>query len=251
MNELTISHVTMSDSFWDSHFLTNARVSIFHQWQQLEQSRCIDNFRLVAGDKKGFREGWFFADSDAYKWLEAAARVYDNWPNPQLKNLMDELIGLISRVQADDGYIFTYNQFHFPGERWCNLMIEHELYCHGHLIEACIAHFEATGEETTLKIARKSADLLVNDFLMASPENTSGHEEIEIALLRLYQLTREEKYLKLACQFLERRGKVRPFALLILKQYANVASAAEICPEATSILFGQPCRTIRFSAPER
>jgi DUF1680 family protein len=223
MNELAFSQVTIQDSFWDSRLITNARVAIFHQWQQLEQSRCIDNFLLTAGEKQGIREGWFFADSDAYKWLEAAARVYENWPNSELKNLMDEFIGLISRVQSEDGYIFTYNQVHFPGEHWCNLMIEHELYCHGHLIEACIAHFEATGEETALNVARKAADLLVNDFLIASTEKTSGHEEIEIALLSLYQVSRQEKYLELARQFLERRGKTHPFAPLILKQYDNVA----------------------------
>ena len=223
MNELAISQLIIHDSFWDSRLLTNARVAIFHEWQQLEQSRCIDNFRLAAGEKAGFREGWFFADSDAYKWLEAAARVYVSWRNSELKNLMDEFIGLISRVQSEDGYIFTYNQIHFRGERWRNLMIEHELYCHGHLIEACVSHFEATGEETALHLARKAADLLVNDFLIAAPDKTSGHEEIELALLRLYQVSQQESYLELARQFLERRGKIRPFALLILKQNALVA----------------------------
>jgi DUF1680 family protein len=223
MNELAISQVTFSDTFWDSRLLTNARVSIVHLWQQLEQTRCIDNFRLVAGEKTGFREGWFFTDSDAYKWLDAAARVYESWPTPELGEQMNKFIDLLSRVQSDDGYIFTYNQIHFPGQRWCNLMIEHELYCHGHLIEACVSHFEATQGDAALKIAKKAADLLVHDFLLAAPDKTSGHEEVEIALLRLYQVSGEKKYLELACQFLERRGKIRPFAPLILKQYANVA----------------------------
>jgi DUF1680 family protein len=136
---------------------------------------------------------------------------------------MYAFIDLLRRAQMEDGYIFTYNQIHFPGERWDNLMIEHELYCHGHLIEACISHFESTGEETALEIARKAGDLLVKVFLTATPDKPSGHEEIEIDLLRLYQLSRQEKYLELACQFLERRGKVRLFALLILKQNSRVA----------------------------
>ncbi len=213
----------IQDSFWTSRLLTNAQIAIFHQWQQLEDSGCIQNFRLAAGLAEGIREGWFFADSDAYKWLDAAARVYASWPSVALKKRMNEFIDLLSHAQMEDGYIFTYNQIHFPGERWGNLMIEHELYCHGHLMEAGVSHFEATGEETALKIAIKAADLLVGDFLLTTPDNTSGHEEIEIALLRLYQITHFEKYLELARQFLERRGKVRPFAWLLLQQNARVS----------------------------
>ena len=223
MNELPASQVNIQDAFWSPRLLTNARTAIFHQWQQLEESRCIDNFRLVAGQKEGFREGWFFSDSDAYKWLDAAARIYANWPSENLKYLMGKFIDLLSKVQMEDGYIYTYNQIFFPGERWGNLMIEHELYCHGHLIEAGISYFQATGEESAIRIARKAADLLVNNFMTASPDKTSGHEEVEIALLRLYQVTHHEDYLELARRFLERRGKVRPFAPLILRQNIRVS----------------------------
>ncbi|MFA5872475.1 MAG: beta-L-arabinofuranosidase domain-containing protein [Anaerolineales bacterium] len=101
-------------------------------------------------------------------------------------------------------------------------MIEHELYCHGHLIEAGVSHYEATGEKSALDVALRSADLLVRDFLVAAPDRTSGHEKIEIALLRLYQATGHGHYLELARQFLERRGKVRPFSVLISRQNTNV-----------------------------
>ena len=228
MQELPISHVSIIDPFWDARLLTNAQVAIFHQWRQLEDSRCIDNFRLAAGKKEGFREGWFFSDSDAYKWLEAAVRIYAIFHSKELKNIMDEFIDLLNHVQMEDGYIYTYNQIHFPGERWGNLMIEHELYCHGHLIEAGISHFEATGEETIFRIALKAADLLVRDFTIARPEDTSGHEEIEIALLRLYQITQGEQYLELARRFLERRGKVLPFAPLILQQNSRVSRRSKL-----------------------
>ena len=219
MEDYLARQVTIQDSFWTGR-LRACEKSIFHQWQQLEASGCIDNFRIAAGEKEGFREGWFFADSDAYKWLEAAARVYTLKPSEEIKGLMEVFIQLVARVQMGDGYIFTYNQIHFPGTRWENLMIEHELYCHGHLIEAGISHWEATGEDTALAISCKAGDLLVREFLTASPEKTSGHEEIEIALLRLYQVTGQEAYLELARAFLERRGKVRPFALLMLRQNA-------------------------------
>jgi uncharacterized protein len=222
MDELSLSQVTVNDPFWTPRLLVNARTAIFHQWQQLEESRCIDNFRIAAGLKDEFREGWFFADSDAFKWLDAAARIYASWPSKELKVRMDTLIDLLAHVQMEDGYLYTYNQIHFPGERWGNLMIEHELYCHGHLIEAGVSHFEATGEPTVLLIARKAADLLVRDFLVAAPDKTSGHEEVEIALLRLYRVTGHTPYRELATQFLERRGKVRPFAPLIIQQNARV-----------------------------
>jgi DUF1680 family protein len=222
MEEYLASQVKISDSFWTPRLLTNARVSIFHQWRELEASRCIDNFRIAAGRKKGFREGWFFADSDAYKWLDAAARVYAGWPSNGLKSRMDAFVSLLADAQMDDGYLFTYNQIHFPGHRWENLMIEHELYCHGHLIEAAVSHFHAVNDPAALNLARKAADLLVRDFLTASAERTSGHEEVEIALLRLYRVTRHPPYRELARQFLERRGRVRPFAPLILRQNSRV-----------------------------
>jgi DUF1680 family protein len=231
MEEILTSQVAISDPFWTPRLLTNSQVSIFHQWRQLEASRCIDNFRIAAGLQKGFREGWFFADSDAYKWLDAAARIYAGWPSKDLKACMDGFINLLARAQMEDGYLYTYNQIHFPGERWANLMIEHELYCHGHLIEAAVSHFQATDDPVALNIARKAADLLVRDFLTAGADKTSGHEEIEIALLRLYLVTKHPPYRDLAKQFLERRGRVRPFAPLIFHQNSLVEKRSKFVRE--------------------
>jgi len=83
MDELPARKVTLCDSYWSPRLEVNARRAIFHQWEQLEASGCIDNFRIAAGEKEGFREGWFFADSDAYKWLDAAARIYANPSRPE------------------------------------------------------------------------------------------------------------------------------------------------------------------------
>jgi DUF1680 family protein len=210
MQELTSRQVIINDSFWSPRLEVNAQKAIFHQWKQLEATRCIDNFRLVTGEKEGFREGWFFADSDAYKWLDAASRVYANHLDPKLAFLMDSFIALLARAQMPDGYIFTYNQLHFPNQRWVNLQIEHELYCHGHLIEAGVSHYEATDRRDLLDICIKAADLLVRDFLNTSNDKTCGHEEIELALIRLYRVTGKEEYLELARQFVERRGRT-PF----------------------------------------
>ena len=210
MKELTARQVIINDPFWSPRLDVNATKAIFHQWKQLEDTLCIDNFRIAAGEKDGFREGWFFADSDAYKWLDAASKIYALHPQPKLASLMDELIALIARAQEPDGYLFTYNQIHVPGERWVNLQIEHELYCHGHFIEAGVSHFEATGRRDLLDLCIKSADLLVREFLNASNDKTCGHEEIELALVRLYRVTKNESYLELARQFVERRGRA-PF----------------------------------------
>src|SRR6185503_2145008 len=210
MQELTARQVKITDLFWSPRLAVNAQKAIFHQWKQLEATRCIDNFRLAAGEKDGFREGWFFADSDAYKWLDAASRIYALHADRELASLMDLLISLIARAQMPDGYIFTYNQLHFPNQRWVNLQVEHELYCHGHLIEAGVSHYEATGRRDLLDLCIKAADLLVRDFLNASNDKTCGHEEIELALLRLYRVTGKEDYLELASRFVERRGRT-PF----------------------------------------
>jgi DUF1680 family protein len=212
----------ITTGFWHDRLEVNAKHAIFHQWEQLVTSGCIENFRIAAGDVDGLREGWFFADSDAYKWLDAASRIFPSRPDPKLGSVIDDFISLLARAQQPDGYIFTYNQIHFPGTRWVNLQIEHELYCHGHLIEAGVSHYEATGRTDLLDIARRAADRIVEDFHGKGPDHTPGHEEIEIALLRLYQVTNHQPYLDMARQFLDQRGRNPLFALSILKQNFSV-----------------------------
>ena len=231
MQELTARQVNLSDSFWSPRLAVNAQKAIFHQWEQLEATRCIDNFRIAAGEKDGFREGWVFADSDAYKWLDAASRIYMLQADPELASVMDSLIALLARAQARDGYLFTYNQIHFPDQRWVNLQIEHELYCHGHLIEAGVSHYEATGRRELLEICIKAADLLVRDFLNASNDKTCGHEEIEIALIRLYRVTGKEDYLELARQFVERRGRTPFYSLHLWGQFRSYNKRKEYVNE--------------------
>jgi uncharacterized protein len=208
----------ISSPFWSPRLQVNAHKAIFHQWEQLEASGCIENFRVAAGSRSGLHTGWFFADSDAYKWLEAAANCYAHTADPLLKTHIDDLISLIKQAQEPDGYIYTYNQINFPASRWENLLIDHELYCMGHFIEAAVAHKEATHESSALSIACRVADLLALVFLESRRTDVDGHEEIEIALLRLYQSTQNATYLDLASSFLERRGRVHPFILNLLRQ---------------------------------
>jgi DUF1680 family protein len=227
MEAIPTSQVKIMDDFWGKRLQINADVAIYHQWEQLEKTGCIENFRIAADGVEGFREGYFFADSDAFKWLDAAARIYANSPSARLKSLMDGFIDLIGRAQCPDGYIFTYNQLLFPNVRWINLQIEHELYCHGHLIEAGVSHFESTGERTLLEIVMKAADLLVSVFSGAGPEFTPGHEEIELALIRLYRVTGNKAYLDLAEQFIEQRGRIKGFFGHIQAQNKSVNARGE------------------------
>jgi uncharacterized protein len=218
----------MLPDFWNHQREVNAKKAIFHQWQELETSGCIHNFRIAAGEAESLREGWFFADSDAYKWLEAASRILAVNQDVRLSELVDNFINLLRRTQTPDGYLFTYNQIHFPDARWQNLQIEHELYCHGHLIEAGVSHFEATGRTDLLEVVRKAADRIVVDFHGKGPEYTPGHEEIEIALLRLYQVAKDRpQYLEMARQFIEQRGRDNDFALHLLKQNIRVGQRSE------------------------
>lgn len=216
MKELSTKRVKIQGGFWEPRLEMNAQAAIYHQWEQLEKTGCIENFRLIADKKEGIRIGFFFADSDAFKWLDAASRVYVSYPSDELKSLMDGFIDIIGRTQSEDGYIYTYNQYFFPDVRWSNLQIEHELYCHGHLIEAAVSHYQATGECTLLDIAIKAADLLVRAFTHAGPQGTPGHQEIEIALIRLYRITNNKAYLDLAEHFIENRGRIKPFITHIL-----------------------------------
>jgi uncharacterized protein len=224
-----MSRSEITKGFWFDRLAVNARQAIYHQWEQLEASGCFENFRIAAGESEGVRVGWFFADSDAYKWLEAAARIWGSSPDDRLGALIDATIDLLDRAQMEDGYLFTYNQIHFPGTRWENLQIEHELYCHGHLIEAGVAHFEATGRTNLLNIGRQAADRIAADFKGKGAAYTPGHEEIEIALLRLHAITEgDSNYLEMARQFIEQRGRNRPFAWSIFRQNLQVNRRREL-----------------------
>ena len=218
MREVAGHQVAITGGFWGRRLQVNASQALPHQWAQLEQGLWLQNLRLAGGEGQGFREGFFFADSDVYKWLDAAGRTLRSHPQPELAAQVNELIGVLEKAMQPDGYLNTYNQLHFPGQRWQNLQIEHELYCLGHLIEAGIAHYEATGERRLLSLGERAADLLVRDFMDAPPAMTDGHEEIEIALLRLYEINRKSDYLELARRLLERRGEIKGYPVLFARQ---------------------------------
>ena len=175
------------------------------------ESHVIKNFqdaaRALKGEEpaEGFR-GMVFQDSDAAKWLEAAAYSLTVNPDAKLEERADELISLIASSQDSDGYLNTYYTIKDKEKRWTNLLEGHELYCSGHMIEAGCAYFEATGKKSLLEVCEKNAYHIYNVFIENGHEGYPGHPEIELALLRLYEITGKEKYLSLAKHFIDVRG---------------------------------------------
>lgn len=172
-------------------------------------SHCIANFKIAAGEEKGEFYGMVFQDSDLAKWLETASYKLMSDPDEKLEQTIDETVDLIGRAQQKDGYLNTYFTIKEPGKRFTNLCECHELYCAGHMIEAAVAYYKATGKDKLLNIMRRMADLIDQNF---GPEKYKrhgypGHEEIELALVKLFQVTHEERYLKLAKYFIDERGK--------------------------------------------
>lgn len=204
---LDLSDVAVDDEFWN-HYVERVRERMLeYQYEQLEDSGCLDNFRIAADDADGEFEGFWFADTDAYKWIEAASYVLTTADDPDLEDRVDEVISLIEAAQAEDGYLNTWIAIEYPGKRWTNLSIGHELYCAGHLIEAAVAHHRATGEDSLLEVARAFADLIDEVFGPDGRQGVPGHEEIELALVKLYRVTGEDRYLDLASFFVEGRGE--------------------------------------------
>ena len=181
-----------------------------------EKSHVAANFinaaKALRGEDPG--DGFYgmvFQDSDAYKWLEAAAYAVADKPDENLERQADELIDLIADAQDKDGYLNTFFTIKDTEKRWTNLLEGHELYCSGHLIEAACTYYEATGKRKLLDIAVKNAECIYDRFVMQNTEGIPGHPEIELALLRLYRLTENKHFLELAKKFINERGKAPDF----------------------------------------
>lgn len=177
-----------------------------------DKSHCIENFRIAAKVLKEGKSpedefyGMVFQDSDVAKWLEGCAYSLSLYPDEELERRTDEIIDLIASAQHPDGYLNTYFTVKEPGRRWTNLQDAHELYCAGHMIEAAVAYAECTGKTKLLNVMIGMADNIYENFITNKAEGYPGHPEIELALMRLYNYTNNEKYLELARHFIDVRG---------------------------------------------
>lgn len=176
--------------------------------QDTHNSHAIRNLRIAAGEQTGHHAGFPFQDTDAYKWLEAAAYTLEYRHDPDLKTIADNLVDLIATAQEPDGYLDTLFQIDMPGHRLKRLQQSHELYSMGHYIEAAVAYHHATGNATALRVATDMADYIDSHFGEAPNKihGADGHPEIEFALTRLYETTGERRYLDLAHYLLNVRG---------------------------------------------
>lgn len=187
-----------------------------YQWKALnneiadaDPSNAIENFKIAAGESEGEFIGMVFQDSDVAKWLEAVSYQLTTNPDEKLEKLADSVIDLIEKAQQPDGYLNTYYTIKEPDHKWTNLAECHELYCAGHMIEAAVAYYQATSKRKLLDVVRRFADLIDKKFGMEENKikGYPGHQEIELALIKLYKTTDEKKYRDLANYFIDERGQ--------------------------------------------
>ena len=212
---IPLKDIQIQDRFWKERLDLVRKEIIPYQWEAMndrvpnaEPSHCIENYRIAAGQAQGSFYGEVFQDSDLAKWLEAVAYVLSFQPDPKLEKLADEAIELVCAAQQPDGYLNTFFTIKEPDQRWRNLREGHELYCAGHMMEAAVAYFEATGKRRLLDAMMRLADLIYNTF---GPEEGKihaypGHEEVELALFRMYRATGVRRYLELSAYFINCRG---------------------------------------------
>ena len=206
--------VTIQDKFWKPRIDTAVNVTIPYDFEKCEETGRIDNFAKAGGLMDGPHKGIFYNDSDVFKVVEGAAYALQIAPNAKLESYVDNLIDNFAAAQEEDGYLYTARSIdgdkvnkHCGPERWSNLAVNHELYNVGHMYEAAVSYFLATGKRAFLDVALKNADLIDSVFGPDKLRDVPGHQEIEIGLVRLYRATGNKKYLKLAKFFLDERGR--------------------------------------------
>ena len=205
IEQIDFSHVKINDNFWSPRLSKHVSATLPVCIDQIEnQTGRIRNFENAAKGE-GEHSGIFFDDSDVYKALEGMAYSLINNPDPELEKKADEWIDKFAAAQQPDGYINTFYTLNGLDKRWTN-MDKHEMYCAGHMIEAGVAYYQATGKRKLLDVCIRMTDHMMSQFGPGKRHWVPGHEEIELALVKLYQTTQEQKYLDFAYWLLEERG---------------------------------------------
>lgn len=214
--EIELKQVKIKDGFWSQLQELVTDVVIPFQERVLndeepgvEKSHAIDNFRIAAGLAEGEFYGMVFQDSDVAKWLEGVAYSLVVKPDADLEARADAIIDIVAQAQQEDGYLNTYFTIKEPEHRWQNLLECHELYCAGHMMEAAVAYYEATGKDKLLHVMERMADHIIGRFGDGEGrvKGIPGHQEVEIGLMRMYHATGKSQYKDMARYFLEERGK--------------------------------------------
>ncbi|GCE45925.1 hypothetical protein EI42_02655 [Thermosporothrix hazakensis] len=219
LRAVPFTDVTINDAFWSGRLQANIEQTIPYQYEQCKTTGRVDALKLEwkPGDEPVPHIFW---DSDIAKWIEAASYTLATKPDAQLEALLDEVIALLASAQQPDGYLNTHFTVVEPGKRWTNLRDAHELYCAGHLIEAAVAHYQATGKRSLLDVICRYCDHIAQTFgpNPGQKRGYCGHEEIELALVKLYHVTGERRYLDLSAYFINERGQQPHYFDLELKE---------------------------------
>jgi DUF1680 family protein len=253
MRRVDLRNIRLTDSFWTRWQSVLRETTIETQYLQLVKTGRLRNFANAGiaggeGEKataalcdqtggkvdpaQGGFTGYYFNDSDVYKWCEAAAYALALGPDVRIQKRLDEVIGLIEGAQEPDGYLNTFFQIKHPHLKWRNLLSMHEMYCAGHLIEAGVALFETTGDKRLLIVAARFADHIKSIFGPGKRRGYCGHEEIELALIRLSAATNDPTYRSLASWMIEERGK----SPSVLEQELDDDEAMTMSPWAAGML---------------
>ena len=225
-----LSNITVEDKFWGSYIKLVREQVIPYQWEALndrvegaDKSYCIQNFRRAAGIETGEFNGFVFQDSDLYKWIEAVAFSLEMQPDSEIEQWADSVIDLMEKAQQPDGYLDTYYILKEPDKRFTNLMDNHELYCMGHMVEAAVAYYNATDNDKMLNIARRFVECGMKHI---GPEEGKikgypGHEVLELALIKLYEVTKDDRYKNFAKYLIDQRGQKPLYFKEEIKKYGN------------------------------
>ena len=203
---IPFTDVELKDNFWSERLVINQKKTLVANYQHLKKQGRIDAWTWKKGQPN---KPHIFWDSDVAKWIEAVSYHLANNRNRSLEKKVDHVVDIMANAQLKNGYLNSYFINVEPERKWTNLRNEHELYCAGHLIEAAVAYYHATGKDKFLNIMKKYADLIHRLFgpNRNQKKGYPGHQEIELALVKLYRVTNNIKYLELSRFFLMQRGQ--------------------------------------------
>lgn len=207
LRPVSVGAARIVDDFWSPRLQRNREETLPFAHERCQTTGALENFRRAAGLSDGDFNGRYYSDSDVYKWVESTSWALASGDDPELRARLDQVVALIAGAQDTDGYLNTFFSVDRVAERWSDIINKHEMYCLGHLVQAAVAHVRATGQKSLLEVATRAADLVARRYPPQQTFGACGHPDLEMALVELYRLTGEARWLQLAEWQLESRGQ--------------------------------------------